>query len=127
MATNGHRYTVELRVSGKPLDPDAITRETGLQPCQTRLAGSRVGNRTFDRAMWGFDGGGPSDWDSLEEGLAFVLNRLKAAEKLFARYRSEYEVVWWCGHFQSSFDGGPVLSGPMLARLGAFGVELFID
>jgi hypothetical protein len=81
----------------------------------------------FTESMWGFDGGGPDDWDSLEEGLTFVLDQLGASEKWFAKYRVDYEVIWWCGHFQSCFDGGPVLSARLLERLGAFGAELFID
>jgi hypothetical protein len=81
MATQGHRYTVELRISGKALGPNAITLETGLQPCRTRLAGSQLGSQTFDEGMWGFDGDGPHDWGSLEEGLDFVLNRLSSAER----------------------------------------------
>jgi hypothetical protein len=127
MPVRGHRYTVELRVYGNPLDLDAITREAGLRPCRTRLAGSRLGNRTFDESMWAFNGDGPPDWDSLEEGLTFVLDRVATLEKLFARYEAEHDVIWWCGHFQRSFDGGPTLSAGLLARLGAFGAELFID
>jgi hypothetical protein len=127
MQNQGHRYTVELRISGKELDPDVISRETGLQPCLTRLAGSALGSQTFDESMWAFDGDGPHDWGSLEDGLDFLLDRLGSAEGLFEKYREMYDVVWWCGHFQNRFDGGPTLSGRILKRLGAFGVELFID
>lgn len=127
MDIKGHRYTVELRVYGKTLDPESITREAGLQPCRVRRAGDRLGSRTYSEAMWGFDGDGSADWDSLEEGLAFVLDRLGTSEQLFAKYRVEHHVIWWCGHFQTSFDGGPTLSPPLLARLGAFGAVLFID
>jgi hypothetical protein len=56
-----------------------------------------------------------------------VLDRLSSAEKLFTKYREQYDLVWWCGYFQNRFDGGPTLSGRMLQRLGTFGVELFID
>jgi hypothetical protein len=77
--------------------------------------------------MWAFDGGHAGDWDSLEEGLSFVLGRLGTATTLLAKYRAEHEVLWWCGHFQSSFDGGPTLSGRLLERLGTFGAEMFID
>ena len=128
MDSTGHRFTVELRIWGKTLDPDVITRETGLEPCRIRRAGSRTGTRTHAEGMWAFDGGGgPHDWKSLEDGLVFVLNRLAASEQLFAKYLSTYCVMWWCGHFQSAFDGGPTLSARLLQRLGAFGVELFID
>jgi hypothetical protein len=80
--------------------------------------------------MWAFNGGGDSDdfeWEALEDGLAFVLDRLGPAEKLFSVYSRDYRVVWWCGHFQSAFDGGPTLSAQMLRRLGPFGAELFVD
>ena len=127
MDIRAHRYTVELRVYGRRLDPDAITIEMGLQPCRARLAGSSLGSQTYTERMWAFDGGAPYDWDSLEQGLTFVLDRLGTSEKLFAKYLAEYSVIWWCGHFQSSFDGGPELSGRVLERLGAFGVALFID
>jgi hypothetical protein len=127
MDTRGHRYTVELRVYGAALDPDAVTRDTGLQPCRTRLIGSQLGSQTYAESMWAFDGGGPYDWDSLEEGLAFVLDKLGNSQKGFAKYTLDYEVIWWCGHFQSSFDGGPVLSTGLLERLAAFGAKLFID
>jgi uncharacterized protein DUF4279 len=127
METTGHRYTVELRVYGPHLDPDAVTRESGLKPSSTRLAGSRWGERTHTDSVWAFDGNGPYDWESLEEGLAFVLDRLGTSQKLFAKYGADHGVIWWCGHFQSRFDGGPVLSAGLLERLGAFGAELFID
>jgi hypothetical protein len=123
----GHRYTVELRVYGESVDPDAITRETGLQPCRTRVAGSRIGSQTYAEGMWAFDGGGQHDWESLEDGLVFVLDQLSGLEGSFNEYRRDHEVIWWCGHFQSSFDGGPVLSSRLLERLAAFGVQLFID
>ena len=127
MASNEHRYTVELRLFGPTLDPDAITRETGLQPCQTRLAGSRQANQTDPDCMWAFDGNGPSEWESLEEGLAFVLSRLESSLVPLSEYAKSFDLIWWCGHFQSCFDGGPVLSAAILRRLGQFGVELFID
>lgn len=80
--------------------------------------------------MWAYDGSdgrGAPQWDSLEQGLWFVLDRLHSSQELFLRYKTRYQVIWWCGHFQSSFDGGPTLSSRLLERLAAFGVDLFID
>jgi Domain of unknown function (DUF4279) len=113
------------------MDPDVITRETWLQPSQTRRVGQRLGDRrTYSESMWAFNGANDDHgrhWESIEEGLTFVLDRLAGSEHLIAKYTKEYRTIWWCGHFQSSFDGGPVLSARLLERLGAFGVDLFID
>jgi hypothetical protein len=31
---------------------------------------------------------------------------------------TDHHAIWWCGHFQDSFDGGPTLSARILERLG---------
>ena len=77
--------------------------------------------------MWAFDGNGPTEWASLEDGLAFVLSQIDKSRTFFSECRKSHDLIWWCGHFQSNFDGGPVLSGAFLQRLGMFGVDLFID
>lgn len=118
---------MELRVYGSTLDPETVTKETGLQPCQIRLAGSRLGNKTFSESMWAFNGGLQDSWDSLEEGLSAVLDRVEPMTESFKRCTKQHIVTWWCGHFQSSFDGGPRLSPTVLNRLAEFGAELFID
>ena len=127
MDSKGHQYTVELRVYGLTLDPDTITKETGLKPCQTRLAGARLGSKTFSESMWAFDGGLEDRWHSLEDGLTAVLDRVEQRREALQRFGREHSLIWWCGHFQSSFDGGPRLSPALLKRLAEFGAELFID
>ena len=128
-ASQGHEYTVELRVFGPTLNPSQVTSETGLAPCQVRLAGSSKGSRTYTESLWAFNGGSDANthWNSLEDGLVFVLDRVAHLEDTFTRYSREYSVIWWCGHFQRSFDGGPTLSAPLLGRLARFGADLFID
>lgn len=39
----------------------------------------------------------------------------------------EFDAVWWCGHFQSSFDGGPELPAELLTEIGSYGIPLYID
>ena len=80
--------------------------------------------------MWAYSGYEESDgphWEALEEGLAFVLDKLWRHRQLIASYKSKAKLIWWCGHFQTSFDGGPTLSASLLSRLGEFGADLFID
>src|ERR1700757_1599516 len=125
-----HKYTVELRIWGDTLDSDEVSRDLGLQPCQTRKAGmTRFPGRTDRVGMWAYSGppGSPTEWASLEEALRHVIDHLWPHREKLAKYAAMSNLVWWCGHFQSSFDGGPTLSPALLKTLGEFGVELYID
>lgn len=119
-----HEYSVEFRIHGKDLDPAKITARLGLEPSRTRLAGDRRGSGVWDKGMWAFNGGSDDYWDSLDEGLVSVLEELWPHRHVIAEYA---ETIWWCGHFSSSFDGGPVLLPTTMKKLGEFGVKLFID
>lgn len=128
-----HTYSVQFRISGKSLDPSEITRQLGLEPNQIRIAGERRSDSTVWReSLWSYDGGtdplAPAkEWASLEEGLLYVLGKLLPKKDLIQAYARSFEAIWWCGHFQSSFDGGPTLSVSLLERMADFGVPIFID
>jgi hypothetical protein len=78
--------------------------------------------------MWAFDGAEERiNWEFLEDGLNFVLDKLWPFREVIAKYKSSGKLIWWCGSFQSSFGSGPTLSAALLRRLGEFGAELFID
>ncbi len=40
---------------------------------------------------------------------------------------TEFNGIWWCGHFQSSFDGGPTLTPTLLRDLASFEIPLYLD
>ena len=126
-----HEYSVALRISGTDVVPAQITQALGLEPSIVRHVGERRSETTvWTEALWGYTGF-PSDaqslWASLEDGLTFLLDRLEPVHSQIADYKQRYDIVFWCGHFQSSFDGGPTLSATLLRRLADFGVELYID
>lgn len=126
-----HEYTVELRISGADLVPATITEALGLQPSTVRQLGERRSEgKVWDKALWGYNGF-PSpphnSWASLEDGLNFVLDRLEPFCAQVDGYKQDHDVLWWCGHFQSSFDGGPKLSARLMRRLADFGVDLYLD
>jgi hypothetical protein len=127
---SGHVYKVEFRIWSETLDPGVITSALNLQPCQARRQGSqRADGKTFT-GMWAYNGYGHAespDWDSLEEGLTFVSDKLWPQKEMITGYKSNARLMWWCGHFQSTFDGGPKLSPFLLGKLGMFGADLFID
>jgi len=126
-----HEYTVQLRISGAELVPATITEELKLEPCLVREVGERRGEgKIWHKALWaysGFSSGTLKNWASLEDGLTFILDRLEPFRIQIDNYQQKYDIVWWCGHFQSSFDGGPTLSARLLRRLADFGVDLYID
>lgn len=81
--------------------------------------------------MWSYDGfpqgESPKSWDSLDEALVSVVQKMWPVRHKLEGYKQRYKVILRCGHFQSSFDGGPTLSPSTLKMLGEFGVEVFID
>ena len=121
-------YTVEFRILSRSLDPHRITRESGLVPCQVRIEGSVGLGGRLQRGMWAYDGGeGSRTWEHLADGLSFVLTKLWPHKELISEYATEGELIWWCGHFHSAFDGGPRLNPALLRKLGDFGADLFVD
>lgn len=126
-----HEYTVELRICGRELDPEAVTADLALHPTQVRRLGEERGkSKKWEETVWSYDGfkheKGKS-WDSLDEALVFMLRKLWPLRSKLEEYKQRHKVILWCGHFQSSFDGGPTLCPSTLKMLGDLGVELFID
>jgi hypothetical protein len=126
-----HSYLVSLRISGTTLDPSKLTSELGIEPTQVRIKGQpRGANSVWDESMWEYEAtpsSGERHWRSLEEGLQAILSVFVSRQRLLREYQQRFKVCLFCGHFTSSFDGGPTLSPSLLEELGDFGVELFLD
>jgi hypothetical protein len=125
-----HTYTVSLRISSTALDAAQVTRELGITPTQTRKVGeSRSANKVWDIALWELEvfPEGRTGWDSLEAGLVALLKIFVPQTRALQEYSKKHDVFVWCGHFSSSFDGGPNLSPKILKALGEFGVPLRLD
>lgn len=122
-----HLYTVELRFTSATLDPSEVGRRLNLEPSGSSLAhGARS-----KRAFWAYNGhdqpGFRAEWESLEHGLDFLLNALASCQSTIVELSGQYSACWWCGHFQSGFDGGPTLSPGLLGRIATYGLPLAID
>jgi len=122
------QFTVAFRMQGKELDPEAVTRDLGLEPSLVHHVGDRLGHRLRNEAVWEYNGD-PEDerWASIEEGLVFLLNELFPLREKIDKYRSKANLFFWVGQFQSGLSGGPVFSPALLRMLGDFGVQVFID
>lgn len=103
----------------------------GLEPSSslTRLAATASARpRT---PFWGYNGQGEEgflqEWPSLEDGLAFLASRLAPLRSTVVDLSQTFDGIWWCGHFQTTFDGGPTVSAKVLAEVASFRLPLFID
>jgi|SRR5947209_14552942 len=124
-------YTVDFRIYGESLNPLSVSADLGLEASQIIEVGdNRSATSRWEKAMWGYNGlglnGGAKIWESLEEGLTFLLDKLTPLKERIASYGAEFELVFWCGHFQDSFCEGPSFSPGLLKRLGEFGVEVVV-
>ena len=80
--------------------------------------------------MWEYEAkpsGGEQEWHSLEQGLRALLSMFAPRQGALQEYQQRFNVCLFCGHFPSSFDGGPRFSPSLLEALGNFGVEMFLD
>lgn len=132
MSVEKRIYTVELRIAGVGVMPDQISSELGLAPSQTRFAGESKGKgRTYTQGLWAYSAVngelGRNEWSSLEKALSSILSTLADKKEAIAAYSRTYDVHWWCGQFQSSFEGGFTLSVDLLRELSNFGVELVLE
>jgi hypothetical protein len=126
-----HIYTVELRFSGDQLEPTEISARLNLQSSHEF---SQIQNQSSTRKKqpyWAYDGKGEigyqDEWESLEDGFEFLLGNLTTRKSKIIALANQFNGIWWCAHFQSSFDGGPTLSPKLLTELGSYGIPLNID
>lgn len=126
-----HTYSVALRISGTDLDLADVSARLKLRPTQTRVIGQhRSPNSVWDESMWEYEvrpGEGKPVWDSLEDGLQTVISAFASCGGELRNIQQRYKVFLWCGHFSSSFCGGPTFSPQILKTLADFGVELILD
>lgn len=131
MKTLNHTYSIELCFFGDELRSDDITRCLSLQATRSS-DGLLVRSDGRKRVpFWAYNGQGEEgfqlEWESLENGLWFLLRKLTPLQPEIIRLSKIFEGYWRCGHFQTSFDGGPVLSSKVLAEVAGYGLPLSID
>ncbi len=126
-----HSYTAALRIAGKALNTDEVSKRLALNPTYTRQVGQRLSeSRTYDTALWSYEAvttGNDTHWASLEFALASLLQIFLPLKYVLAEYSERFEVFLWCGHFSSGFSGGPKFSPGLLKGLADLNVTLYID
>lgn len=124
-----HAYTVELRFYGEGLVPSKITELLGLEPSNS--SDMMSSNSRKITPFWSYNAqdekGFKFEWESLEEGLVFLHRKLAPIKSNVAACNKLFDGIWWCGHFQKSFDGGPLLSPETLKDISSYDIPLQID
>ena len=128
--TPNHVYNVTLSFTGAMLSPMELTQRLNLRPSQAYDPALPARGKNRSR-YWEYDGhdseGYRLEWESLDHGLMFLTRCLLPVREEIIDLSRQFRGCWWCGHFQSSFDGGPTLSPALLTELAAFGLPLSID
>ncbi|MCW5319858.1 DUF4279 domain-containing protein [Verminephrobacter aporrectodeae subsp. tuberculatae] len=123
-----HVYTVELRFLGEPSE---ISDRLNLKPSNSFSKKQNQKMKRPRRPYWGYSGRGEAGylrkWESLGDGLKFLLEILRSRKSEIIAIGHQFDGHWWCGHFQSSFNGGPTLSPQLLAEVGSYEMPLCID
>ncbi|MFZ6755225.1 DUF4279 domain-containing protein [Undibacterium sp. Dicai25W] len=126
-----HKYTIELSFYGDQLDPSEISACLNLQPSGSLSQSQIQAIKRKRRPYWGFNGQGEvgfqPEWTCLEDGFEFLLKILNPRKSEIVALAHQFDGLWWCGHFQASFDGGPTLSPDLLVEIGSYGIPLTID
>jgi hypothetical protein len=129
-----HNYSVEFIIysENSNFNIEAISLNLGITPTNTRQRGEpKSPYKTYDQSLWGFsvypEHGSEVLWGSLEDALESLLIVFMPLKSKIEEYSKTFNIAIWCGHFTSSFDGGPTFSPQLLKKLGEFGVELCID
>jgi hypothetical protein len=121
---------VELNIAGDSIDEQALSRQIGLEATRFFKKGEEKSpGRVRKQSVWSLevlpaDG---KEWLSLEDGLTCLLGKLMPAKDSLKKIATEYDVAFSCGHFYSSFGGGPTLSPKLLEQLALFGLKLRIS
>ncbi|MCL2714935.1 MAG: DUF4279 domain-containing protein [Alphaproteobacteria bacterium] len=126
-----HAYTVALRFTGDQLVPSEISARLNLQPSHASDQSQDPSTTRRRCPFWTYNGQGEEgfqpEWTCLEDGLTFLLKRLRSRKAQIIALACEFDALWWCGNFQASFNGGPTLSAKLLTEIGSTGIPLSID
>jgi hypothetical protein len=124
-----HSYSVSLRITGEDADPAAISAAIGVSATQSWRRGETFAEgRVRSASMWEYEVVPDSgQWVSLEDGLVTLVSQLRPLTRRIREAAGDARILIWCGHYSSSFDGGPIFSPSLLKMLADFGVEIVLD
>jgi hypothetical protein len=126
------RKRASFRLGGALLDPDAITRATGLTPDLCHKKGNpHIGSGGREYAPWpnglwslSSEHAVPASRSSLDDHLAWLLDQLEPHVEVLRQICAEQQLSadFYCGYFMGQSNSGFELSGATLRRVVALGL-----
>jgi hypothetical protein len=132
-----------FRLRGDALDPEAITRATGLTPHQAHRKGDRRPSSERRRArgrpelppwrsgLWSLhsERALPRTDNHLEDHVAWLLDQLEPLAEVLTQFRLDDDLTadFFCGYFMHQSNGGFEFSSRTLGRIVALGATLGVD
>ena len=124
-------FRATLRIAGKGLDFDEISRTLGLTPTATRRKGTAPGSRKPSRKhdLWLYTAPVPRD-RPLDEHIMTIWRAVKPRMAYLRRLKKKYNVDMFCGFQTNSCTGGFVVDQRCLGFFSKldipFGVSVII-
>ncbi len=121
---------VGVVLTGRDLDPTLVTSLLGMSPTRAHRRGEKMPRRTdreYPSGVWSLESG-LSSTESLEAQLTALLDRLEPRAEAIARLvASGVDGAFFCSYFIERATGRVALSGPILMRMSAFGLDFVVD
>lgn len=123
------RSTVGLRIFGRALDPDEITRLLGVEPTRCARKGdthrTKSGSEVVARSgSWLLNAGLPGN---LNTQIGALLDKLPSDLSVWRELSKRYECDVFCGLFVREGNEGTELQPEVLLKLGDRGLRLGLD
>jgi hypothetical protein len=129
---------VGFRLVGDLLDPEAITRATGLTPSLSHRKGEVRSPYSSGRTpppwptgvwMMHSEDGLPETGNSLEDHLTWLLDAIEPHAETLQRLAAEQHLTadFYCSYFMAQGNSGFALSARTVRRIAAIGADLGVD
>lgn len=112
------KSTVSLRISGKNLNPDRISKLLNCMPSKVTKPNNTV--------VWLLESSSAEDMD-IEDQIWEMLKKFPTKKKIWDSITSQYEVDLFCGLFLEAENRGFGLSVKLMKKLSFLGIEIGFD
>lgn len=126
---NANRVYATLRLWGKALDPDRVTRLLHLTPSAYHRLGTPRGKKgIWPHAYWEIDSENQVVSTDLALHIEWLLNQIEPVQADFMALRAtEIHADIFCFWESLTGHGGPVFSPLLLRRIAALNLTLGLD